>query len=396
MSGTNEFIPFARPDIGDAEIAEVVDSLRSGWVSSGPKVVRFEKAFQEFLAATPALDSIGPENDKTFTVAVSSGTAALHLALIAVGIGQGDEVITSAYTFTGCAEAIQLCGARPIFVDVEPATLNLRVDAVQEAISERTRAIMPVHFAGLACEMPSLLALAEKFDLRIVEDAAHALPTTSSRRLVGALDSDATAFSFYATKTLTTGEGGMITCRDRTVFETCLAARFHGIRRDLSDRYRSEHPAWDYDVEKLGFKYNMTDIQTSLGIHQLARAHTLRERRETMAKRYDEALVDLPLRLPEHAAAGDLHAWHLYVIRLEQEARVGRDEFINEMASRGVGCSVHFKPLPLHTHWSQSTTSCHTPVAIAEWERAVSLPLYTAMNGSDQERVINAVRKVLR
>ena len=391
-----DFIPFARPDIGEAEIAEVVDSLRGGWLSTGPKVARFEGAFESFLhgSSPPGTTQGAP----VFAIAVSSGTAALHLALLAVGVGPGDEVITSAYTFTGCAEAIALCGATPVFVDVDESTLNLRADAIEDAISGRTRAIMPVHFAGCACDMAEIGSLARSHGLRIVDDAAHALPSTTQGKIVGAHGSDATAFSFYATKPLATGEGGMITCSNEEWRDACRVRRFHGITRDVADRYRSERPSCHYLVEQLGFKYNMTDIQAALGLHQLARAHPLRQRREAMAGRYREAFADLPLQLPAMPPEGELHAWHLFVIRLAEGTRMSRDEFIDRMAALGVGCSVHFMPLTLQPHWARVSgqSAEDSPVAVQAWQTAVSIPLYTAMTSAQEERVVEAVRRVLR
>lgn len=380
-----EFLPFALPDIGEEEIAEVVDSLRSGWLTTGPKTRRFEEDFAAFIGSG------------TQAIAVNSATAGLHLALEGLGIGPGDEVITTPYTFTATAGVISHLGATPVLVDIDPETLNIDINKIERAITSRTRVIMPVHFAGLACEMGPLISIARRHGLKIVEDAAHALPAKYNERLIGSLDTNATVFSFYATKTITTGEGGMIVTRDKKLAERCRVMRLHGISRDAFDRYRSTRPSWHYEIIAPGFKYNLTDIASAIGIQQLKKAWDFQRRRDAMAGRYDACLRDLPVRLPAHAPEGGLHAWHLYVIRLNQTAPVIRDEFISRMADRGIGCSVHFIPLHLHPFWREKLRlqAEDYPVALHEYERAVSLPLYTRMSEADQQRVIGAVREIL-
>jgi len=379
------FLPFAVPDIGEEEIQEVVDSLRSGWLTTGPQTRRFERDFAEFM---------GGELE---ALAVNSATAGLHLALEACGIGPGDEVITTPYTFTATAEVIRYLGAHPRFVDVDPATLNIDTARIEEAITERTRAILPVHFAGLACNMQEILRIARTHGLRVVEDAAHALPATAGGTLIGTLETDATVFSFYATKTLATGEGGMVVTRNPEVAARCRIMRLHGIDRDAFDRYTSTRPAWQYEVVAPGFKYNMTDVAASLGIHQLRKVERFGRRRAEMAALYHRAFADLPLILPADAPPGERHAWHLYVIRLRDGAPVGRDALIQELAHRGIGASVHFIPLHLHPYWRDAykLRPDDFPHARRAYEAAVSLPIYTKMTGSDQQRVIDAVREVL-
>jgi len=379
------FLPFALPDIGEDEINEVLDSLRSGWLTTGFKTKRFEEDFATFAGE-------GIE-----VIAVNSATAGLHLALEAVGIGPGDEVITTPYTFTATAEVVRYLGADPVFVDIDPGTLNIDPAQIEAAITPRTKAIIPVHFAGLACDMVAILALARKYNLKVVEDAAHALPTTCNGRLIGSLGTDATVYSFYATKTITTGEGGMIVTREPDVAKRCRIMRLHGISRDAFDRYTSTKPSWHYEVVAPGCKYNMTDIAASLGIHQLKKAWTFQKKREAMATRYDEAFRDLPVILPPKAPAGDTHAWHLYVIRLTDNASVTRDHFIELMAEKGVGCSVHFIPLHLHPYWRDryNLKPEDFPNALKAYERAVSLPLFTKMTEADQEKVVAAVRDIL-
>ncbi len=385
MSGSQPFLPFALPDIGEEEIAEVAEALRSGWVTTGPRTRRFEEAFAAFLGGDVE------------ALAVNSATAGLHLALEAVGVGPGDAVIVPSYTFTATAEVVRYLGADPVFVDSEPGGFNLDPTGVAAALTEQTRAIVPVHFAGQACDVEPLLDLAGKRGLRVVEDAAHALPTTWNGRLIGGLDSDATVFSFYATKTITTGEGGMVVTRDPAIAQRCRVMRLHGIDRDAFDRYTSQRPAWYYEVVAPGFKYNMTDVAAALGIHQLAKAGRFHERRLAIARRYDQAFADLPLLLPPRPAPMEEHAWHLYVIRLLPEAPIGRDAFIQEMARRGIGTSVHFIPLHRHPYWRETygLQPERFPNAEAAFRGAVSLPLYTRMREEDVERVVGAVREIL-
>ena len=381
----NNFLPFALPDIGEEEIAEVVDSLRSGWLTTGPKTQRFEREFADFIGSDVQ------------ALAVNSATAGLHLVLEAFGIGPGDEVITTPYTFTATAGVIRHLGADPVFVDIDPKTFNLDPAKIERAITERTKAIIPVHFAGLACDMQPIIEIARRHGLRILEDAAHALPSTYHNRLIGTLDTDATVFSFYATKTITTGEGGMIVTRDEAIAERCRTMRLHGISRDAFDRYTSTKPSWHYEVIAPGFKYNLTDIASSIGLQQLKKAWAFQERRQEMAERYDAELAGLPITLPPQPENGDLHSWHLYAIRLKDSAGISREDFIQQMSARGIGCSVHFIPLHLHPYWQKAyDLQPHDfPAAWRAYEQAVSLPLYTKMTDEDQTRVIAAVKDVL-
>ena len=380
------FLPFALPEIGDEEIAEVVDTLKSGWVTTGPKARRFEQAFTEFLG-DPSLES----------VAVNSATAGLHLALEALGIGPGDEVITTTHTFTATAEVVRYLGADVKLVDIDPATLNIDPKAVEAAITPRTRCIVPVHYAGLAADMPAILAIARKHGLKVVEDAAHALPTTVAGRLVGTLQSDATVFSFYANKTITTGEGGMLVTRDPELAKRAKVMRLHGMNRDAFDRFTAKVPSWYYEIVAPGFKYNLTDIAAALGLQQLKRAQAFQRKRAELAARYDEALSGLPLVLPPKPAEGDVHSWHLYVVRLADGAAVSRDVFIEKLFAAGIGCSVHYIPLHLHPYWRDryGLSPEQFPRSQQAYERMVSLPLYTRMTGTDVERVAAAAREAL-
>jgi dTDP-4-amino-4,6-dideoxygalactose transaminase len=385
MSKDTRFVPFALPDIGDDEIAAVVEALRSGWVTTGPKTKLFETAFAEFIGG-------GVE-----ALAVNSATAGLHLALEALGIGPGDEVIAPSLTFTATVEVVRYLGAEPVLVDVDSHTLNIDVERVRAAITPRTKAIMPVHYGGLGCDMDALIALAREHGLRIVEDAAHALPTVVQGRLVGTLDTDVTVFSFYANKTMTTGEGGMAVTRDPEVAKRMRVMRLHGMSRDAFDRFVSKTPAWYYEIVAPGFKYNLTDMASALGLVQLTRLPQFAQRRQQLAERYYRELAELPLVLPAAALPGDQHAWHLFVIRLADSASVGRDETIQALSDRGIGTSVHYVPLHRQPYWRDryNLTPQMFPVADQAYQRMISIPLFTAMSDESQGRVIQALQEVL-
>ncbi len=380
------FLPFALPDIGEDEIAEVVDTLRQGWVTTGPKARRFEQAFAEFLG-----------DAGLHCIAVNSATAGLHLALEALGVGPGDEVITTTHTFTATAEVVRYLGADVRLVDIDPATLNIDPRAIEAAITAKTKAIIPVHFAGLAADMPAIHAIAQRHGLAVVEDAAHALPTTSGRRLVGTLPSQATVFSFYANKTITTGEGGMLVTRSDEIARRARVMRLHGMSRDAFDRFTANVPSWHYEIVAPGYKYNLTDIAASLGLHQIRRAHGFARRRGEIADRYDRAFAGLPLLAPPRPPEGELHPWHLYVVRLTDEAPIGRDAFIEAMFKAGIGCSVHYIPLHLHPYWREryGLAASQFPHSQRAFERMVSLPLYTRMSESDAARVVDTVQSLL-
>jgi dTDP-4-amino-4,6-dideoxygalactose transaminase len=380
------FLPFALPEIGEAEIAEVVDTLRSGWITTGPKAKRFETDFAAFLGV-PGLQCL----------AVNSATAGLHLALEALGIGPGDEVITTTHTFTATAEVVRYLGADVVLVDIDPATMCISPSAVEAAITPRTKALLPVHYAGLAADMPALLAIAGRHGLKVVEDAAHALPTTSGAQLVGTLASDATVFSFYANKTITTGEGGMVVTRDDSLAQRMRTMRLHGMSRDAFDRFTATVPSWYYEIVAPGFKYNLTDIAAALGLQQLKRARAFQSRRAELAASYDEALRGLPVVLPPRAPDGEMHAWHLYVVRLADGAGLGRDALIERLYADGIGCSVHYIPLHLQPYWRDryALTAQAFPHSQHAYERMLSLPLYTRMTMADVQRVAASVAAAL-
>ncbi|MDX9842495.1 MAG: DegT/DnrJ/EryC1/StrS family aminotransferase [Aquabacterium sp.] len=379
------FLPFALPEIGEEEIAEVVDTLRSGWVTTGPKARQFEQAFVDYLG-----------DASLQAIAVNSATAGLHLALEALGIGPGDEVITTTHTFTATAEVVRYLGADVKLVDIDPATINIDPAAIEAAITPRTKALMPVHYAGLSVDMDAIHAIAQKHGLKVVEDAAHALPTTWKGQRIGTLQSDAVVFSFYANKTMTTGEGGMLVTRDAALAARAKVMRLHGINRDAFDRFTAKVPSWYYEIVAPGFKYNLTDIAAAMGLHQLKRLPGFQTRREQIAARYDAALADLPLILPPRPVhAGDLHSWHLYVVRLSDEAQINRDQLIDSLFADGIGVSVHYIPLHLHPYWKEryALKPEQFPHSQKAYERMVTLPLYTRMTDEDVERVITAVRK---
>jgi dTDP-4-amino-4,6-dideoxygalactose transaminase len=380
-----DFLPFALPDIGEREIAAAAEAMRSGWLTSGPCAAAFEAEFADFLGGDVE------------AVAVNSATAGLHLALEALGIGPGDEVLVPTWTFTATAEVVRYLGADPVLVDVDAATLNIDLDAARTAITSRTRAIVPVHFAGLAVDRTALEKLAADHGLVVVEDAAHSFPTVSRGMNVGTGASEAVVFSFYATKTITTGEGGMLVTSRTDIAARARTMRLHGISTDVFARRRSTTPGWRYDVVAPGFKYNLTEPAAAMGRVQLSRAMQMRDRRQAIAAAYDNAFAALPLRLPASPPTGDVHAWHLYVIRLDDSAPITRDEFICGMAAAGIGCSVHFIPLHKHPYWREHYGLCDQqyPVATSEYERVVSLPIFSSMTEHQVARVRSAVCDML-
>jgi dTDP-4-amino-4,6-dideoxygalactose transaminase len=387
------FIPFARPDIGQAEIDAVAQALRSGWITTGPQTRAFEQEFAAYLDAVAGGDGGGLQ-----AIAVNSATAGLHLALEAIGIGPGDEVIAPTLTFTATVEVARYLGADAVLVDVDPVTLNIDPARIEAAITPATRAILPVHYGGLACDMVAIHAIAARHDLRVVEDAAHALPATSGGKRVGLLPSSATVFSFYANKSMTTGEGGMVVTFDQALAARMRIMRLHGISRDAFDRFQSRTPAWYYEIVAPGFKYNLTDIAAALGRVQLTRLPGFAARRQQLAARYREELAGLPLILPADAPPGDAHAWHLYVIRLTDDARATRDEVIQSLSDAGIATSVHYVPLHRQPYWRDryGLKPEQFPVAERAYQRMISIPLFTAMSDGEQDRVIAALRAAVR
>jgi dTDP-4-amino-4,6-dideoxygalactose transaminase len=375
----NSFLPFALPDLGPTEFAEVKDMLESGWLTTGPKTHAFEAEFAAHVGARHA-------------IAVNSCTAAMHLALEAIGLKRGDEVITTTYTFAASAEVVRYFDARPVFVDIDPESLNMRPDLLEGAITKRTRAIIPVHIAGLAAEMDHILEVARRHNLPVIEDAAHAFPSHYKGRMVGTMG-DFTCFSFYATKTITTGEGGMV-CTDNDQWaERCRVMALHGISKDAWKRYTAEG-SWYYEVVAPGYKYNMTDVAAAMGLAQLARANEMLERRRETARQYNAAFSGrAALQTPlDRDDCG--HSWHLYILRLNQGAlRIDRAAFIEELKRHNIGASVHFIPLHMHPYYRETYgyRPEDFPVAHAQYTCAISLPIYSKMSQRDVDDVIEAV-----
>lgn len=375
-------IPYALPYVGDDEIAEAVAAIRSNWLSRGPRTGQFEA---QFAAYTGSPHAIG----------LNSCTAGLHLAQLAYGIGPGDEVITTPYTFVATANTIVHCGAVPVFVDIDPVTMNLDPALLEAAITPRTKAIIPVHFAGYPCEMDAILAIAEKHRLIVIEDAAHAVHTTYGGEPVGSIG-HATCFSFYATKNLTTGEGGMVTTADEQVADRIRAMSLHGMNKNAWNRY-SDKGTWYYEVEFAGYKYNMTDIQAALGMVQLAKLERMHELRSRYAAIYNAAFADQPAIVLPADSAEHRHAWHLYVIRLNLwMLRIDRAEFIGLLKEAGIGTSVHFIPVPVQPFYRRRGYRPEDyPVAMEAYRGAVSLPLYPGMTEEQVRYVCEIVQSIL-
>ena len=378
------FLPFHIPEIGEEDIAAVAETLRSGWITAGPKVKDFEARFARFTGAAHA-------------VAVNSGTAALHLALEAAGIRSGDEVLVPTLTFAATAEVVVQLGAKPVLVDCAPDTLNIDPAALERAITSRTKAVIPVHFAGHPCEMDAILEIAAAHRLTVVEDAAHALPARWRGKMVGTIG-DLTCFSFYATKTITTGEGGMITTQDPAWAERMRIMSLHGISKDAWKRYTAEG-SWRYEIIAPGYKYNMTDIAAALGISQLARCDDFLRARLRCKRRYDDGFAgQAAIQTP--VAHDDVeHAWHLYVIRLDpKQLRIDRDQAVALLKARNIGVAVHFIPLHLHPYYRDTYgyRPDDFPFASAAFERIISLPIYPRLSDADLDDIITAVNDIVR
>ncbi len=376
-------VPFFRPSVGEGEIEAVTECLRSGWLTTGPKTKAFEEEFADVISG-------GVE-----ALAVNSATAGLHLALEALGIGPGDEVIVPTLTFTATAEVVRYVGATPCFVDIDLQTLCVNPKDVERAINARTRAIMPVHFGGRPCDMTALGALARQHNLKIVADAAHALPAFRNGKHVGHDDADATVFSFYANKTITTGEGGMLVSANAELVQRARKMRLHGIDRDVFNRFSTVGASWQYDVVAAGFKYNMTDIAAAMGLVQLKRRDEFWHARQKQAARYSEAFADLPFICPAGAAAGDEHSWHLYLVQLLPQAKVNRDRLIAGLNDAGIGTSVHYRPLHQMTYWKAFAGNLNFPNADTYYSRCLTLPVFASMTVAEQDHVIATVRDLV-
>ena len=399
------FLPFARPDLDESEFIEIREALESGWVTTGPKTKQFESEFAKAVGAKHA-------------IAVNSCTAAMHLALEAIGVQRSDEVITTPYTFAATAEVIRYFDAKPVLVDIDERSFNLNPALLERAITPRTKAIMPVHIAGLPAEMDAIHEVARRHGVPVIEDAAHADPGVFRRWSKGGkrsngvmedgvLQSTAACFSFYATKTITTGEGGMICTDDDQLAERCRIMALHGISKDAWKRYTAEG-SWYYEITAPGYKYNMTDVAAAMGLAQLRKANTMLERRREIARRYNEAFREIPsLQIPEdrnqksevggqRSEVGS-HAWHLYMLRLNLDRlSIDRAWFYDELKERNIGASVHFIPLHVHPYYRDTYgyKPGDYPVAYREYMREISLPIYSKMSDADVQDVIEVVRNI--
>jgi perosamine synthetase len=383
MRMRDTYLPFALPDLDGTELKEIADALQSGWVTSGPKTRQFESEFASVVGAKHA-------------IAVNSCTAAMHLALEAIGLKRGEEVITTPYTFAATAEVIRYFDARPVLVDVEPETFNINPALIEGAITPRTRAIIPVHIAGQPVDLDAVHAAARGRGIPVIEDAAHAFPVSYKGRMIGSV-SDITCFSFYATKTITTGEGGMICTENDRWAERCRIMSLHGISKDAWKRYTAEG-SWYYEIVAAGYKYNMTDVAAAMGLAQLRRARTMFDRRKAIARLYHEAFAACgELQIP-HGSPDGSHAWHLYMLRLRLDRlTIDRAQFVEELKKRNIGASVHFIPLHIHPYYRDTFgyRPGDLPVAHEEYLREISLPIFSKMSDADVRSVIEAVLDIV-
>jgi len=378
------FLPFSTPSIDDAEINEVVDSLKSGWITTGPKVKRFEEDFRAYVG-TP------------FAVALSSATAGLHLTLLALKIREGDEIITTPMTFASTVSMIILCGARPVLADIEPGTLNIDPARIREKITPRTRAVIPVHFAGRPCDMDPIFALAKEYNLAVIEDAAHAVGTEYRGKRVGSFDS-ISIFSFHPNKNMTTGEGGMVCTPDENLAEEISLMKFHGMSREAWKRFAASGTP-NYDILMPGFKYNMMDIQAAIGIHQLPRLDGFIAKRTEIAEFYNREFADVSeLALPAPGLFEQRHAWHIYtpLVRIEQ-LTIDRDRFMEELKKRNIGSGLHYKAIHHHAWYRENMPVADSDLPNASYasERILSLPLFPRMTLDDARDVVEAVKAVI-
>jgi len=378
------FVPFHRAMIGQEEIKAVTEVLESGWLTTGPRAKQFESAFASCVGASNA-------------IAVGSCTAALHLALAAIDLRERDEVILPTMTFASSGEVILYFGAKPVLIDCAPGSFHIDPAQIERHITPRTRAILPVHFSGYASGLDSIVEIARKHNLKIIEDAAHSFPSSYRGTPIGSIG-DITCFSFYATKTVTTGEGGMITTQDRELADRMRILSLHGISRDAWKRYTAEG-TWRYDIQDIGFKYNLTDLQAAIGLVQLEKREHTRQLRAALADRYTRELNSfegfITPAVPSHVE----HAWHLYVIQVDENIlAIGRDRVIEELKQRGVGTSVHFIPLHMHSLYQQRLgyRNGMFPNAEARFAGAISLPLFPGMSEAEQSRVIFALQDIAR
>jgi len=373
------FLPFSRPSIGDGEIAEVADSLRSGWITTGPKTERFAEMFRQYVGGR-------------FAAPLSSATAGLHVALLAHGIGPGDEVITTPMTFAATLNVIVLVGATPVLADIDRATLNVRVEEIERKVTARTRAIIPVHYVGQPCDMDPILELASRRGLAVIEDAAHAIGTEYKGRRIGSLPTTS-VFSFHPNKNITTGEGGMVVTGDEKVFEALSLLKFHGMDRNAWKRFaKAGSPR--YDIALPGYKYNMMDIQAAIGLHQLGKLDGFIEKRAAIASAYDRDFAGAPFLLPSPVPWPSRHAWHLYAPLVDLERlTIDRDRFMAELKERNIGCGLHYSAAHEFSYYRDrfGWQPMDFPEAHFVSERIVSLPLFPDMTEEERGDVVQAV-----
>jgi dTDP-4-amino-4,6-dideoxygalactose transaminase len=371
-------IPYALPLIEDEEIKEVIDTIHSNWLSKGPKTVEFENQIKQYVNAD-------------YGIALNSCTAGLHIAQLAAGIGPGDEVITTPYTFVASANTIIHTGATPVFVDIDPVTMNIDPSLIESKITDKTKAIIPVHFAGYPCDMDPIMEIAKKYNLTVIEDAAHAIYTQYKGKMIGSIG-DFTCFSFYATKNLVTGEGGLVTTHSEEMSDKLRIMSLHGMSKNAWNRY-ADKGSWYYEVEYPGYKYNMTDIQAAFGLVQLSKLEKMQKTREQYAKMYNEVLSTVDGITIPYSDDVNRHAWHLYVIRLDEEKfTIDRAEFIEKLKEMGVGTSVHFIPVPMQPYYKRLGYNVEDyPNALKAFNGAISLPLYPRMTVEEVQYAANAV-----
>lgn len=378
------FLVFGKPRIENDEIREVVDSLKSGWLSTGPKVARFEEAFRQYMSAR-------------YAVSMNSCTAGLFLSLVVAGVNRGDEVITTPFTYAATANVIMHRYAKPVFVDVNPKSMNIDVDQIEKKITKKTKVIMPVHFAGRPCDMNAITKIAKKHKLIVVQDAAHALETIYHGKKIGTL-ADLTAFSFYATKNLTTGEGGMVTTANRSWAEMIQILASQGMTRGAWKRY-SDKGFKHYQILLPGFKFNMMDLQAGIGLHQIEKIEKYLKIREKIWAAYDEGLKDLPITVPTAVEPQTRHARHLYTILLDLKAlKVTRDQFQQELFKMKIGTGIHFTSVHLQPYYRKTFKfkADDFPNAAHLSERTLSLPLSAAMTAKDVDDVLWAIKKIVK
>jgi dTDP-4-amino-4,6-dideoxygalactose transaminase len=378
----NMKVPFHRAYITEEDIKAVSETMRNGWVTMGPQTQEFENKFKEKVCAS-------------YAVAVSSCTAAMHLALKVIGIAEGDEIIIPAMTFTATGEVVSYFDAKPVIVDVDRETHNILPKEIERAITKKTRVIMPVHFGGQPADMNEILEISKKYNLKVIEDAAHCFPSYYQNRVIGNLG-DITTFSFYATKTITMGEGGIATTENKQYSELMKILRLHGINKDAWKRYSLEGN-WYYEVIEAGYKYNMTDIQASLGLSQLQKAFEMWEKRKRIAEIYNDEFSSINQIITPKVLSDRKTSWHLYVIKIDLASlTIDRDYFIQELNNRGIGTSVHFIPLYRHPYYRKTSPVPYKQVNNSEWlyKRIISLPIYPGMNDVEIEYVVNNVKNI--